>query len=59
MVVNRFSKLAKFALSQTNATATGMAKLFFNMWVWHNGMLEVIMNDWDVVHVSILDVVNE
>jgi hypothetical protein len=38
----------KFALTQTNTTIMGMAKLFFNMWVKHNGMLKVIMNAKDV-----------
>jgi hypothetical protein len=32
-VVDKFSKLAKFTLTQTNATWVGMGKLFFNMWV--------------------------
>ncbi len=48
MVVDKFSKLAKFALTQTNFVVVGTTKLFFNMWVWHNGMLEVILNDWDL-----------
>jgi hypothetical protein len=38
----------KFALTQTNTTTMGMAKLFLNMWVKHNGMFKVIMNDRDV-----------
>jgi hypothetical protein len=33
VVVDMFSKLAKFALTQTNATMTRMAKPFFDMWV--------------------------
>jgi hypothetical protein len=48
VVVDKFSKLMKFALTQTNTITMGMTKLFFEMWVQHNGMLEVIMNDWDV-----------
>ncbi len=48
VVVNKFSKLAKFVSTQTNTTMARIAKLFFNMWVWHNGMSEVIVNDRDV-----------
>ncbi len=48
VVVDKFSKLVKFAPTQTNAMVVGMAKLFFDMWVWHNGMTKVIVNDWDV-----------
>jgi hypothetical protein len=33
VVVDRFSKLIKFALTQINAIVVGMVKLFFNMWV--------------------------
>jgi hypothetical protein len=33
VVVDRFSKLIKFALTQINAIVAGMVKLFFNMWV--------------------------
>jgi len=33
VVVDRFSKLVKFAPTQTNAMVVGMAKLFFDMWV--------------------------
>jgi hypothetical protein len=60
MMVDMFSKLAKFALTQINAIVAGMAKLFFDMWVQHNGILEVIVNNRNVkIHVKILDVVNE
>jgi hypothetical protein len=45
MVVDKFSKLAKFALTQINTTTTGTTKLIFDMWVRHNGMLEVIVID--------------
>ncbi len=45
MVVDRLFKLVKFALIQTNIIAARMTKLFFNMWVHHNGMMEVIVND--------------
>jgi hypothetical protein len=33
VVVDRFSKLAKFAPTQTNAMVTGTTKLFFDMWI--------------------------
>jgi hypothetical protein len=33
VVVDKFSKLAKFTPTQTNTTVTRMAKLFFNMWI--------------------------
>jgi hypothetical protein len=45
MVVDKFSKLAKFAPTQINTTTAGITKLFFDMWVQHNGMLEVIVTD--------------
>jgi hypothetical protein len=48
VVVDKFSNLAKFALTQTNAIMVGTTKLFFDMWVQQNGMLEVILNDSDV-----------
>jgi hypothetical protein len=48
VVVDKFSKLMKFAPTQTNTTTMGTTKLFFDMWVHHNGMLKVIMNDRDV-----------
>jgi hypothetical protein len=48
VVVDGFSKLVKFAQIQTNAMVTRITKLFFKMWVWHNGMPKVIMNDQDV-----------
>ncbi len=44
VVVDKFLKLAKFAPTQINATTMGTTKLFFDMWVWHNGMTEVIVN---------------
>jgi hypothetical protein len=33
VMVNMLLKLVKFVLTQTNATAVGTTKLFFNMWV--------------------------
>jgi hypothetical protein len=38
-------KLTKFTPTQTNTTAVGTAKLFYKMWVQHNGMLEVIVSN--------------
>jgi hypothetical protein len=52
VVVDRFSKLVKFGPTQTNAMVTRMTKLFFDMWVRHNGMPKVIVNDWDVKFTS-------
>ncbi len=52
VAVDKFLKLMKFAPTQTNAITVGMTKLFFNMWVWHNGMLTVTVNDWDVKFTS-------
>ncbi len=45
VVVDIFLKLIKFTLTQINVIVAGMVKLFFDMWVQHNGILEVIMND--------------
>jgi len=60
VVVDMFSKLTKFALTQINAIVARMAKLFFDMWVQHNGILEVIVNNRNAkIRVKILDVVNE
>lgn len=47
VVVDRFSKLAKFGPIKITTTITKTTKLFFDMWVKHNGMLEVIMSDHD------------
>jgi hypothetical protein len=47
-------------MTQINAIVEGMAKLLFDMWVQHNGIPEVIVNNRDVkIHVKILNVVNE
>jgi len=51
-MVDKFFKLTKFALTQTNTIATRMMKLFFDMWVQHSGMMEVIVNDRDVKFTS-------
>jgi hypothetical protein len=45
VAVDMFSKLLKFGPTQIKAIVVGMAKLFFNMWVQHNGMPKVIMSD--------------
>jgi hypothetical protein len=39
--------LAKFGPTKITTTLKKTTKLFFNMWVKHNGMLEVIVNDYD------------
>jgi hypothetical protein len=52
VVVDMFSKLTKFTLTHTNATMAGTTKLFFDMWVRHNGMSKVIVNDRDVKFMS-------
>jgi hypothetical protein len=52
VVVDMFLKLVKFASTQTNATTTGTTKLFFDMWVRHNGMPKVIVSDRDVKFTS-------
>jgi hypothetical protein len=46
VVVDRFSKLAKFGPTKITTTMTKTTKLF-DMWVKHNSMLEVIMSDHD------------
>jgi hypothetical protein len=51
VVVNR-PKLTKFVLIQTNPTMARMVKLLFDVWVRHNNMLEVIVNDQDVKFIS-------
>jgi hypothetical protein len=52
VVVDRFLKVVKFALTQTNTTTSRTMKLFFDMCVQHNGMMEVIVNDQDVKFTS-------
>jgi hypothetical protein len=52
VVVDMFSKLAKFAPTQINTTVVRMGKLFFDMWVRHNGMPKFIVCDWHVKFMS-------
>jgi hypothetical protein len=52
VVVDRFFQLTKFRSTHTNTSVAGMQKLFFGMWVQHNGMPEVIVSDWDVEFMS-------
>ncbi len=52
VVVDRFLKLTKFRSTHTNTIVAGTQKLFFDMWVQHNGMPEVIVSDWDVEFTS-------
>jgi hypothetical protein len=56
VVVNRLKKWVKFALNQTNATMVGMAILFFDTWVRHNGHSKWLGHE---IHIRILDVINE
>jgi hypothetical protein len=44
VVVDKFSKLAKFGATNITTTMIKTTKLFFDIWVKHNGMLEVIMS---------------
>ncbi len=52
VVVDRFSKMIKFALTQTNTMVVGTTKLFFDMWVRNKGMLKVIVNDCNMKFTS-------
>jgi hypothetical protein len=52
VVVHMFLKLVKFVSTQTNTTAARRTKLFFDVWVRHNGMLEVIISDQDMKFMS-------
>jgi len=45
VVVNRFSKLVKMAPTKMIVTTFNSAKLFFNMWVRHHGMPQLIISD--------------
>jgi hypothetical protein len=45
VVVNWFSKLAKMVPTKTTATTFDLKKLFFDMWVRHHGMPQLIIND--------------
>ncbi len=47
MVVDRFSKLAKFGTTKTMATVIETTTLFFDMWVRHHGMSKVVVSDQD------------
>jgi hypothetical protein len=45
LAVQKNFKLAKFELIKTTTTITNIARIFFNMWVRHNGMLNIIICD--------------
>jgi hypothetical protein len=45
LAVHKTSKLSKFELIKTTTTITNIARTFFNMWVRHNGMLNIIICD--------------
>ncbi len=48
VVVDRFSKMIKFALTQINTMVMGTAKLFFDMLVQNKGLSKVIINDYNM-----------
>lgn len=47
VVIDRFSKLAKLALTKMIATTFDSTKVFFDTWFKHHGMSQFIMNDKD------------
>lgn len=47
VIVNRFSKLAKFGPTKTTTSTVETTTLFFDMWVRHYGMPKVIISDQD------------
>ncbi len=56
VVVDSFFKLAKFEPTKTIATTIDIARLFFELWGKHNGMLEVTINGHDgKFYLEILD----
>jgi hypothetical protein len=47
VVVDRFSKLAKFGTTKTMTTMVEITTMFFDMWVYHHCMPKVIVSDRD------------
>jgi hypothetical protein len=47
VLINKFSKLAKFGPIETIVMTMEITKLILSMWVKHNGMLNVIINGHD------------
>jgi len=45
LAIHTISKLVKFELIKTMTTITNITKIFFNMWVRHNGMSNIIICD--------------
>jgi hypothetical protein len=52
VVVDQLSKLAKFMSTKATLMIIYMVTLFFEMWVTHNNMLEVIISDYDTKFTS-------
>jgi len=52
VVVDQLSKLAKFMPTKATLMIIYMVTLFFEMWVTHNNMLEVIISDYDTKFTS-------
>jgi hypothetical protein len=52
VVVDQLSKLAKFVPTKATLMIIYMIRLFFEMWVTHNNMLEVIMSDYNTKFTS-------
>jgi hypothetical protein len=48
VVVDRFTKQARFALTTMNMGAEHMAKVFFDYWISQKGYPEHIVSDRDV-----------
>jgi hypothetical protein len=48
MVVDWLSKLAKMVPTKTIVTTFDLSKLFFDMWVTHQGMSQFIVSDKDI-----------
>jgi hypothetical protein len=51
-MINKFSKLAKFGPIKTTTTTILTTNMFFNMWVRHHNILEVIVSDHDGKFIS-------
>jgi hypothetical protein len=51
-MINKFSTLAKFGPIKTTTTTILTTNMFFNMWVRHHDILEVIVSDHDGKFIS-------
>jgi hypothetical protein len=45
LAIHKISKLTKFELIKTTTIITNIARIFFNIWVRHNGMPNIIICD--------------